>query len=446
MGKRFPKMKIFIGPWETAGYYKGLSAGLLESGREVMFVLFHDHPFAYGGETHRPAAIRLARGIARLRPDVLSGFLSKVTWWSLTLAREVLLTTWSLIPIFKCDAFIFGTGNSFWRNNLDLPLLRLLRKKVILNVAHGGELRPPYLDGSYQSKDGSPGPNLSFYKKRARQYRRKIQRIERYRFLVVGSPMSSSQFASRAMTNVFNLGIPTHLDVERDVYPTEPNASRDEVRILHAPSHPAAKGSFEIREAISTLQNEGLKILYREISGAKFDVVRNSLVWCDFVVDQVYSDTPLAGLGSEAAMLGKPSVVSGFGLSQLMQIYPAIDFPVSLVSAPSGLEASIRRLAIDKKFRLQIGREAQKFVLTHWSPRAVAERFLKLIEDQAPEDWTFSPGEFHYFEGYGQDEATTKRRIKKLVARYGISSLQLDHKPLFRDELLDWAFEFSVDS
>jgi hypothetical protein len=248
------------------------------------------------------------------------------------------------------------------------------------------------------------------------------------------------------MTNVFNLGIPTHLDVESDVRPPEPNAFRDEVRVLHAPSHPAAKGSFEIREVISALQNQGLKILYREISGAKFEVVRDSLVWCDFVVDQVYSDTPLAGLGSEAALLGKPSVVSGFGLSQLKQIYPAIDFPVSLVSAPSDLEASIRRLAIDQKFRLQLGKEAQKFVLTHWSPRVVAERFLKLIENQAPEDWTFSPDEFHYFKGYGQDEATTKRQIKKLVARYGISSLQLDHKPLFRDELLGWAIEFSVEA
>lgn len=432
-------MKIFVGPWETAGYYKGLSAGLREQGEDIMFVLFHDHPFAYGGETHRPRLVTTARWIARMRPERVDGFFSKMLWWSLTLVREILLSTWSIVPILRCDAFIFGTGNSFWRGNLDLPLLKLLRKRVILQVAHGGELRPPYMDGSYQSKDGSLIPPLSFFSRRTRQYRRKIQRIERYSFVVIGSPMSSSQLASKPMINVFNLGIPTHIDTGDELSFLGQNSVKDEVRILHAPSHPAAKGTAQIRNAISNLRSQGMKIVYREISGAEFEVVQNALGWCDFVVDQIYSDAPLAGLGSEAALLGKPTVVGGFGLGRLVQNYPQIDFPVSLASTPTGIQDSIGKLVTDEHFRVELGKRAQEFVLTHWKRQAVASRFLMLIENRAPATWTFLPGEFHYFEGYGQDIPETKSRITALVAKFGVRSLGLDHKPSFRDELLRWA-------
>lgn len=437
------KKRIFIGPWETAGYYKGLSQGMLELGENVMFVLFHDHPFAYGGETHRPFLVRLARGIARRRPERPTSPVTKTVWWLLTLVRELLLMAWSLIPILRCDVFIFGTGNSLWRKNTDLWILSWLGKRVVLMVAHGGELRPPYMDGSYQSKDGTFEPGPTFYKNLSKEYRQKIRRIEKFNFTVIGSPLSSAQFATKKMVNVFNLGIPIHqlAGAIKDSKALARRAEHRAVRVLHAPSHPIAKGTSVIRQALEKAKAQGIEVDYREITGQPHNVVREALLWCDFVVDQVYSDGPLAGLASEAAMLGKPSVVGGFGLDRLIKRYPHIDFPIALVSKPSEIQGSIEKLALDEEFRMQLGEAANRFVLSNWTAKAVAEKFLMLIENRAPETWNFCPDEFFYFEGYGQDTSKTKERIRELVGHFGISSLQLDHNKQYRDELLAWAFD-----
>lgn len=437
------KRKIFVGPWETAGYYKGLTQGLIELGEEVTFVLFHDHPFAYGGETEFPFLIRFAKAVARKRPEKQDHLRFQAIWWLLTFFREVLLMAWSIVPILRCNVFLFGTGNSFWRRNLDLWLLKILRKKVVLNVGHGGELRPPYMDGSYQSKDGSFDPSLAYYVKLAAKYQRKILRIERFGFVVIGSPMSSAQFASKEMVNWFNIGIPTHLQSQTDrghKYAEHPQGPRP-LRVLHAPSHPAAKGTPKVRSVMSELIDEGLKIDYREIVGEPFEAVRNALLWCDFVVDQVYSDQPLAGFASEAALFGKPSVVGGYGIERLMRNFPEINIAGFVVSRPEEIKTSVRKLVLDKTFRLKLGQEAREFVSTNWSSVAVAKRFLMLIEGSAPSSWNFHPDNFPYFEGYGQEVHKTKQRIRHLVERYGIQSLQLDHKQTMRDQLLKWAFE-----
>lgn len=437
------KRKIFVGPWETAGYYKGLTRGLIELGEEVTFVLFHDHPFAYGGETEFPFLIRFAKAIARKRPREKDRLQFKAIWWLLTVFREVLLMTWSMVPIVRCNVFIFGTGNSFWRRNLDLWILKILRKKVVLNVGHGGELRPPYMDGSYQSKDGSFDPSLSYYVKLAMRYQRKILRIERLGFVVIGSPMTSAQFATREMVNFFNIGLPVHLQSQIDSGHKDekhPQGPRP-LRVLHAPSHPTAKGTPKIRALMSELIDEGLPIDYKEIVGEPFEVVRKALHWCDFVVDQVYSDTPLAGFASEAALFGKPSAVGGYGIKRLMREFPEINIAGSVVSTPEEIKESVRKLVVDQTFRLKLGREAREFVSRNWSSVAVAKKFLMLIEGSAPSGWNFHPDDFLYFEGYGQEIQKTKQRIRQLVERYGIQSLQLDHKQTMRDQLLQWAFE-----
>ena len=55
--------------------------------------------------------------------------------------------------------------------------------------------------------------------------------------------------------------------------------------------------------------NEGLPLEYVEIVGQPNDIVLAEIARSAFVIDQLYSDTPMAGFAAEAARLGKPAIV-----------------------------------------------------------------------------------------------------------------------------------------
>jgi hypothetical protein len=63
-----------------------------------------------------------------------------------------------IIAFVKYDVFVFAFWQLFLKGNLDLSLLRFLRKRIICHVASGSELRPSYSDGSFQKKDGAQWP------------------------------------------------------------------------------------------------------------------------------------------------------------------------------------------------------------------------------------------------------------------------------------------------
>ena len=71
----------------------------------------------------------------------------------------------------------------------------------------------------------------------------------------------------------------------------------------------------------------------------------------DFVIDQVYSDSPLAGFAAEAAALGRPAIVGGYAWDDLRRVTPAEVMPPSHVCRPEDLADAIRRLFDGKRLK-----------------------------------------------------------------------------------------------
>ncbi len=151
----------------------------------------------------------------------------------ISLSLGLLLIAWFIYCIFKYDVFIFGFGTSMLPYNLDLPLLKLLKKRVISNLAHGSEARPPYIDGFYQSKDGV-APSLKEIARFAASNRKTVLRHQTYASIVIGAPFSTSHFADRPFINHFALGIPFRIKAEPGLESKHPvdNEARL-IRILH---------------------------------------------------------------------------------------------------------------------------------------------------------------------------------------------------------------------
>lgn len=424
--------RIYVGPYELAGYYSKLVLGLRNLGLEVNFVKKERHPFVYEVEEHIPFFVTISYGFVQLRSSrkfpsivrIIGGILAELFW-----------SIWALTAVFRHDTFIFTFGKSlFWKNS-DLPILRLLRKKVIMNLGHGSETRPPYLDGSFQGVETDYLEHLNNLRYRTMQTVKVVRRCEKYSTLVIGSPFSTSQFALKNFINIYALGIPTIIPIPDncEVQPIDDRTKRsgnsEFVRVLHAPSNRKAKGSDIIQAVISELKAEGLKIDYKEIQKASNETVLEAIRNSDLVIDQIYADTPMAGFALEASTNGKAVVVGGYQLDKLVNLLPDGKFPISAICKPNEVKDTVRRLVVSEKERTELGVLAKRRVAELWSHDAVAARYKRLLNNDFPDDWWFCPSDVFYFEGACQSVETSKKQIRDLIKTYGLSALGLDDKP-----------------
>jgi len=436
--KRLPR--VCLGPYEVGGYYALLAQGLRSCGVTCRYGVLVEHPFQF----HLPPA-RGSRALAlhlyRLLHIQRTNRCSRLFRWAILLAYGSAVLLYGMLSLPKTDVYIMGFGHSFAPFNLDLPLLRLLGKRVIVNVGHGCEFRPPYCDGSYQGADGVDQPSLPRLKRLAWLRHCRARWFECWANAVIGAPLSSSPFSSRPFVNWFELGIPLQLKpIHVDKVPREGCW-----RLLHSPSHPALKGTLLIREAVAKLRASGFPIDYTEIHARPNAEVLAALQSCDLLIDQTYSDTPMAGLAAEAAFYGCPTLVAGYGFEQLRSFVSQGQWPPSFLCHPDDLVSSLQHLLQSPDQLAAMGAAAQRFVGRCWSPSRVAARYLRVLQNSVPASWWVDPRAVHYLHGCGQSETQTRSTVRALLTRYGVSALQLRHQPLLEQAYVAFAAQLQQE-
>ncbi|HYR06278.1 MAG TPA: hypothetical protein VEQ60_00825 [Longimicrobium sp.] len=428
------RRRVMLGLTEIAGYYTGLRDALEELGVQATLVSLFDHPFQYGGSAENGLIRVKRRAIKRL----LAGTDRGPRRLALRVANKVLdaaLLVWAL-PRF--DVFVFGYATTFLgRPHVELPLMRLLGKRVIF-VFHGSESRPTYLDGSMMAADR--GMDLAQCVEFTRVYKARVAAIDRYADVVVENPLSG-HFHERPFVSWFAVGIPGRaapVEVEASAESDESGAERP-VRILHSPSHPEAKGTPRIRAAVERLRARGHRVELVEITGRPNAEVMRELARCDLVVDQLYSDTPMAGFAAEAARFGKPAVVGGYGAPAMADAIPPSQMPPTAYCHPDDLEATLERLVADAAYRVDLGRRAREFVLRRWAPRRVARRFLRLIDGDVPPGWLFDPARVSHVHGCALPEERARELVRGVVELGGVGALCLSDKPEMERRVLRMA-------
>lgn len=413
-------MRIFIGPVEISGIASNLKEGFDRIGVPSEVVLNTPHAFQYDKNCHVPAIVRVWQKIALFRTRVSGARLLNRS------AAKFSYVAWSLLVLCwaaaRFDAFVFVYGNTVTNRELELKFLRLLRKRIIFLYV-GSDARPPYISGSQLSV--STSINFDELALATLRTKKKMALQENYADVCINSP-SSAQFHSRPFVNWFKTGIPKALAV-RGKGVSERNSGK--VRILHSPSKSHIKGSAEIIGVIEKLKEKGYLIDFIKIEGVPNQVVMDELARCDFVIDQLYSDTPMAVFATEAAHFGKPAVVAGYFSREMYQYLDGDDIPPSLFVEPDQIESAIERLIVDKEFCRQLGQKAQDFVCQKWAPERVAQRFINLVEGKIPDDWWLDPQEIRYVQGCGMPERHARYLVKGLIERYGTEALQLSDKP-----------------
>jgi hypothetical protein len=276
--------------------------------------------------------------------------------------------------------------------------------------------------------------------RRTRRQAARIRGISRHASVVIENPLCG-HFYEKPFVNFFKLGAP--LDVAAlEQHPRLADATPPRVegrlRVLHCPSRPEIKGSARIQAVMEKLIREGLPLEFRQLTGIPRAQVLHEITQCDFVVDELYSDSPLAGFAAEASAFGKAAIVGGYGWKLFGEFLRPEEVPPTPTCHPDELEAAIRLLAANAPLRNELGLRARVFLQSQWSEVAFAERFARVVAGEIPPDWWMQPEQVRYWHGLGLEEKEAQQLIGALVEQFGSGALQLDHVPGLRDRLVSF--------
>jgi hypothetical protein len=429
-------VRIFIGPSEIAGQYRNLALAMLEQDVDCNYYTFYQHKFNYGGDigdSKIPAWMRKIHTFGK-KGTVARRILSVGIF-------EFLRVIFFAIHFHKYDVFYFGFGVSLLRWNIDLPILRMFNKKIIANLSHGSDMTPSYLNGALMDADMTM-PSARKLVKSTFAKRRLIRRFERNVDIIIGSPLSSSFLSRKPYIDIIRLGRTCqaqnkpsieHLDgsnvLPKDGVLDLKDGSKT-LHFMHIPSHSPGKGTSLIREAMNKIVVEYPFVKYTELSGLSNNEVLSSLADADLLIDQVYSDLPLSGIGMEAFVMGVPVLLCGYGLSGLKSKYSSNIFPPTIISHPHELAERLRMLIEHPIALNEAKKNSTNFVETLWSKQEVVKRYVQLFTcSDFPVNWWHDPKSHIYLHGYGLSEQRVKGILKDVLCTYGKSGLCLSHRP-----------------
>ena len=423
-------MRVLIGFHEIAGYYEALQDGFEKLGVDCHWVSLI--PYAFGSHRRRRRHWILAawEGCHHRATDPRYPRFRRWPWRITAFFLGLAALVWTMV---RCRAVIFGFGRTFF-SGWELPMLRLAGVRLVF-VYHGSDARPPYLDGPFLH--GMQGAIDGVLLARVASQRcRRIRWQERWAHAVICQP-ETSQFFTRPSIPYLAIGVPC-LDLPQPnsaMVPGPPAASdpgNRPVLAIHCPSNPAVKGTPKILESLAALAADGQAIRLEIITNRPNSEVRAAIARADLVIDQIYSDTPMAGLATEAAWLGKACIVCGYADWRPAHL-SAQQIPPTLRGRPDELPTLIGRVLEEPGLVVRIGNEARDFVRSQWSTRAVAERFARIISDPNPGNDGFPRVSSNYLLGCGAHRTVIAQAIASILASVGRGGLQLTHRPDLED-------------
>lgn len=408
--------KIFLGLGNVAGYFSNIKHGFDALGLSSYHLNVDANIYDRRESDSQHFYIRLLRYLYNTRRSNLS----KVIKILLAITYKMALAPFFIWALAKCDTFIFGANHTFYRL-YDLPILRFFNKKIIF-VYFGSDSRPPYMNGVEVLEDSS----IESIIHKAKKLKRKIEYIEKYADYIINSP-TSGQFHEKKYINWFAIGMPC-LNGNKQAIKNHMVINKNQIVVLHAPSKPKVKGSAFISEMCSKYK-EKYNIIYLSITGMPNSQVLENIEKCDIVIDELYSDSPLGGLGVEAAGFMKPTLLSGYYSKYFHRDNHKYPMPPSLYCLPENLEKEFVKICENEELRREKGKELFEFVSENWSSLAVAQKFSIIINDEVPDSWFFESSQNDYIEGYGVQKDIIYKLYKKIINEYGEQSLCLNHNP-----------------
>jgi glycosyltransferase involved in cell wall biosynthesis len=264
--------------------------------------------------------------------------------------------------IRRYDVFHFHFGWSLLPKFVDVPLLKALGKTIVFHF-HGCDIksRAVLIKEDRFSACRACHPikcnlDIELSKRVANRYATAV---------FMGTP-DLIQFYPRSQW----LPPPIHVDEIEEAVRGEPEPhARDRVRLVHAPSDRALKGTSFVLEAVSELERRGRPVDFQLVEGQPWRTALRTFQTAHIVADQ-FRMGAYGHLAAECMALGKP--VLCFIREGTRPHYPP-DLPI-VNARGDRLADAVESLADDPLRRQALGEAGRRYVAQYHDPLKIAER------------------------------------------------------------------------
>ena len=325
-------MRVLHSPINVAGGPGAISAGLREIGVESRLLVFNERPFQRGFDVN-----------LELRDT------SKLGSIPYNLPKQLRALNWA---VRNFDVFHFHAGLTLAPRRVTLPLLKARRKGIVFQ-SWGSDLRNRSAsDVSYLRDAGA---------------------------VIVGSYLTR-RLAPRGHWPVYDVVPPALVLDDWKPSPTEPGET---LRIAHAPSKRAVKGTEAVLAAVESLRGKGAPVELDLIEGVPNAEARLRYAAADVVVDQLRVGW-YGMFAIESMALAKPVVVH-LDAEAAAETEEAFGLELPLVRADErNLEDVLAGLVETRAELPALGRRSREYVERVHAHTAVAQRVLEIYERVMP--------------------------------------------------------------
>jgi glycosyltransferase involved in cell wall biosynthesis len=325
-------VRVLHSPINIAGGPGAISQGLRELGVESTLLVFNERPFERGFDKN-----------LELRDT------SRLSSLPFNLPRQLSAFTWALRNF---DIFHFHAGLTLLPRKLNLPALELARKGIVFQ-SWGSDLR---------------GRRAS-----------EVRYLRSADAVIVGSYLTR-RLAPRGRWPAYDVVHPAVDLTDWEPSATEPG---DVLRVAHAPSKRAVKGTDAVLAAIESLRARGAPIELDLIEGVPNREARLRYAAADVVIDQLRIGW-YGMLAIESMALAKPVVVH-LDEEAAAETEEAFGLQLPLIRASeSDLEDVLVGLIDARSTLPALGRRSREYVERVHSHTEVARQVLEIYERVMP--------------------------------------------------------------
>lgn len=157
--------------------------------------------------------------------------------------------------------------------------------------------------------------------------------------------------------------------------PHYPDAQSKRIRVMHAPSQQAFKGTVHIERAVESLQSKGLEFDYIRVSGMAHAEAMALYKTADLVIDQLCGGAH-GVFACEAMALGKPVIC--YILPELVTGFPD-DFPI-INANPDTIESVLEEWILSPARLHQVGKQSRAYAERVHDVRKIAQDLIRLYQ------------------------------------------------------------------
>jgi glycosyltransferase involved in cell wall biosynthesis len=345
------ELKIFIGPTEIGKIGGTLACAFREKGIKVTVVRNNPNPFQDGMMYDQT-----------IQFDSLK-----------TLKRRFMRLQFFIKILCQHNALIFLFGQTLLPNNLDLPFLKLFRKKTIMWFLGSDIISYEDVEKT-KKKVGVKSFQRESKKESPEVMRRKIQmirKIEKYVDHIIADPSIAHLLKRNYIGLDAESGIHIPIDIINIRYSNVPNPNPI---IIHAPSNEEGKGTAYIIEAVKRLEKEGYSFDFRLCKDMSNTQVREILSEGDIAVDQLFSVG--GGLFAVEAMAAGCAVLGG----NIPELSGISNLPI-IHTDTTNVYHNLKLLIEKPDLRQELGRKGRIYAERYHNHRKIAEDILRLLTE-----------------------------------------------------------------